>query len=94
MHSQIAIIAMILALMLWCVVSAAALKCNGLSEGILAGRDIRQKLCILEGRAWYVNIWGRAHWEGVYTVRECIQRLQIFFESSSELTNYKGLMAK
>ena len=59
----IAIIAIILQVMLWCMDSAPALK--WLLVGIFAGKMLGERQCILEGKAQYVNVQSSVHWEGV-----------------------------
>ena len=86
----IAIIATILAEMMQCVDSAAALKCNG--SGLLswlAGHF--EKGSVRWRGPKYVNACGSVglHWERVYSVRKCTPGLQSSFISSLKLTNQK-----
>ena len=69
----IALIAVILAVMLWCMDSAAALKCNGYGlESLLTG--YLDQGSVHRRDAQYVTVWGIVHWEGSaqYSVGEQI----------------------
>ena len=55
----IAIIAVFLQVMLWCIFSAPALKCKDYRlESQLAEHldSVRERQCTLEGEAWYVSV--------------------------------------
>ena len=65
----IVITATILAVTLWHMKNAElCLKMQWLWIGIFAGRALKQRQCTRGGGgggAWYVNVWGSVHWEGV-----------------------------
>ena len=70
--------------MLWCMDSALALKYHSygleswLAVHLEKGSALRERQCTLEGEAWYVNVQGNVHWEGVYSIGEVHTGLQIF----------------
>ena len=77
MSVNIAIIATILAEMLWHMDSAAASKCNGYEyEFLLAGH--LDKSSIDWRGSWQVNVWGKVHWEEVYSMGEEDWRCKFF----------------
>ena len=55
MYVGIAIIASVLSVTLWCMDSAAALKCNGYKLKSLLPSTLT-KVVYIGGEAWYVNI--------------------------------------
>ena len=62
MYVYIAITAIILAVMLWYMNNAAALKCNNYwLEFLLAGH--LDKGSVHWRGVWYVNVQGNVHWE-------------------------------
>ena len=64
--AYIAIIATILAVTLWYMDSAAALKCNDYTlESLLTGYLDKDSVHWRGGQ--YMNVWSSAHWEGRYT---------------------------
>ena len=78
--------------------------------GIFAGRALAQRQCTLEDGAWYVNVWGSLHWEGVYNMGVIYWECKFFkfiietdlsetpkshmYNMSLKLTNHNCLMAK
>ena len=57
----IAIIATILQVMMWCMVSAPALKCN--SYGLQSRLTwYLEKDSVHRKKAWYLDVWGSVYW--------------------------------
>ena len=71
------IIAKLLALMLWCVNSAAALKCYGYWLDCLLAEHLRQRQCSQEG-GLICECTGKCTWKGLYSVGECRKGGQFF----------------
>ena len=44
------------------MVSASILKCYGCEFESLVGRALKERQCMLEGQARYVNVQGSVHW--------------------------------
>ena len=46
---------------------------------ILAGRELKESQCTLEGQAQYVNVQGSVHWKGEYMMGKWTLGVYNFF---------------
>ena len=53
--------------------------------GILAGKVLGERQCILKREAQYVNVLDSIHWEVVYNVKKCTPEGKYYFKLIIEI---------